>query len=340
MSKLLVTKRKARVSDEMRSLLRMAGDADYFKARAAQLAVTKALNLPLREGILHGDIVSGIFEETFFEAGQTPEWPKSFLTPDNAGDFVAYVSPQYGKIPQRQIAGDYVMVPTYMIQNAIDCSLRYIRDSRWDVVGKMEEVVLNGHVRKKNDDGFHTLLAAAAARNLVVNDSQAASGLFTKRLVSLMQTKMARLGGGNTASMGRRRLTDMYVSLECTQDMRAWDLTQIDEVTRREIFLATDEDQALNSIFGVRIHPLFELGVGQPYQTYTANTLGASVGSKEEFVLGLDLVNNDSFVMPIRQYVELHPDPMLHRELKFGMYSLEEYGFGVLENRSVLLGAA
>ena len=48
--------------------------------------------------------------------------------------------------------------------------------------------------------GTH-LLAAGVDRNIVVFDSDADAGQFTKRLVSLMKTVMRRNGGGNSLAI-------------------------------------------------------------------------------------------------------------------------------------------
>ena len=58
-----------------------------------------------------------------------------------------------------------------------------------------------------------------------------------------------------------------------------------------------------------------------------------------ENVVGLDLSSNDSFVMPVRQEVQIFEDDTLHRQKRAGMYGWAEHGFAVLDNRRVLLGA-
>ncbi|NDB60513.1 hypothetical protein EB001_19005, partial [bacterium] len=212
------------------------------------------------------------------------------------------------------------------------------RDARWDVVGRAMEVLEAQFVKKMNDDGWHTLLAAGVDRNIVVYDSDANAGLFTKRLVSLMKTVMRRNGGGNSASNNRGMLTDLYVSPEAMEDIRSWGLDQIDEVTRREIYTAADG--TLNRVFGINLHDRDELGEGQQYQLFYSSVLGGSLpGSKTELVVGLDLRKRDSFIMPVREQVQIFEDDTLHRQKRAGFYGWAEQGFAVLDNRRVLLGA-
>lgn len=325
---------------EMNALLRRAGSNDYEIAKAAQHEVAMALTLPLKQGVLKGDIIGGIFEPIKFEPGTSVEFPLDFLSPGTEKDFIAYTIPNVGRIPERHVEGDYVMVPTYDIGASIDWALKYSRDARWDVVGRAMQVMEGMFVRKSNDDGWHTILAAGVGRNLVTYDDESTSGLFTKRLVSLMRTVMRRNAGGNSTSLNRGHLTDLYMSPESVEDIRSWDLTQIDDVTRREIFVANGEPGSLTRIFGVNIHDIDELGVAQDYENYFVNVLGGSLPSdKQEIVVGLDLKNRDSFVMPIRAELEVFEDPTFHRQRRAGIYGTQEHGFSSLDGRRVLLGA-
>ena len=323
----------------MDKVLRTSGSYTRAESLEATRELAKALELPLRKGIINGDILNGIFEPIRLAESATPEFPLDFLAPGTEDEFVAYTMPNHGYIPQRNVEGDYVMVPTYDIAASIDWLLKYARDARWDVVGRAMQVMEAQFVKKLNDDGWHTLLTAAVDRNIIVLDSDASAGQFTKRLVSLMKTVMRRNGGGNSTSLNRGRLIDLFVSPEAMEDIRNWNVDQVDEVTRREIFVA-DGDNALNRIFGVNLHDLDELGEGQEYQLFYTNELsGTMPGTKVEVVVGLDLTNRDSFVMPIREEVQVFEDDTLHRQKRAGVYGWAELGYAALDNRRIMLGA-
>ena len=323
----------------MNAILRASGSYNKEEALKATSDLAKALELPLRQGVLDGNILDGIFEPIQLEQSATSEFPLDFLSPGTEKDFVAYTIPNHGYIPQRNVEGDYVMVPTYDIGASIDWLLKFARDARWDIVGRAMEVMEAQFVKKLNDDGWHTLVSAAVDRNIIVLDADAAAGQFTKRLVSLMKTVMRRNGGGNTTSMNRGALTDLYVSPEAMEDIRNWNVDQIDEITRREIFTA-DGDNALNRIFGVNLHDLDELGEGQEYQLFYSNQLSAGLPTGDvEMCVGLDLRRNDSFVMPIRETVQVFEDDTLHRQKRAGVYGWAEQGFACLDNRRVILGS-
>jgi hypothetical protein len=326
-------------SEKMNKLLKASGSYNRDESLAATRELAKALELPLRQGILNGDILDGIFEPIVLQESATPEFPLDFLSPGTEDEFVAYVIPNHGYIPHRTVEGDYVMVPTYDTGASIDWNLKYARDARWDIVGRAMEVLEAQFVKKLNDDGWHTVLSAAVDRNIIVLDSDAAAGQFTKRLVSLMKTVMRRQGGGNSTSLNRGKLTDLYVSPEAMEDIRAWNVDQVDEVTRREIFVS-DGDNALNRIFGVNLQDLDELGEGQEYQLFFANELSGTMPTGDvEIVVGLDLRKRDSFVMPIREQVQIFEDDNLHRQKKAGLYGWQESGFAALDGRRCVLGS-
>jgi len=329
-----------RPSDEFISLLRKSGDADINVAAAAQREFAKALELPLRKGVLVGNILSNIFETINVEPGSTTEFPLDLVSPGLEGEHVAYTNPGHGRIPERSVEGDYVMIPTYSIASSVDYLLRYAREARWDIVARAMQVMEAGFTKKMNDDGWHTILAAGVDRNILVYDADATAGLFSKRLVSLMQTVMRRNSGGNSASVGRGRLTDIYVSPEALEDIRNWGFDQVDDLTRREIYNAPVDGAPMTNVFGVRLHDLDELGEGQNYQSFFTTDLGGAVQASDlELVVGLDQSMTDSFVMPVKEQLQVFEDPTLHRQQRAGYYGFAELGFGVLDNRRVILGS-
>jgi hypothetical protein len=329
-----------RPSDEFIALLKRTGDTDINVATKAQHEFAKAFETPLRKAVLVGDNLNGIFQGIPLEPGATAEYPLDLVSPGMDGEHIAYTNPGHGRIPERAVESDYIAIPTYNIASSIDWLLRYSREAKWDIAGRAMELFMSGFTKKINDDGWQTILAAGVDRNILVYDADATEGVFTKRLVSLMQNTMRRNSGGNSGSGNRGRLTDLFVSPEALEDVRNWGMDQVDEVTRREIYLAGDNDTVLTTIFGVRIRALDELGLGQEYQEFFENQLGGEVQEDDaELVVGLDLGSNDSFVMPIKSPIEVFDDPALHRQQRVGYYGWTEVGFGVLDNRRVILGS-
>jgi hypothetical protein len=327
-----------KIDNEMIALLRATASENMEEAIVAQRALAGALTDPLRKGIFDADNLGGIFSRQVLAPGAQANYQLDFIRPGTEDiDFTAITLPKQGRIPERHVEGDELWVPTFRIANAIDWDLRYARDARWDIVARALEVLRMGFVRKINEDGWHTVLAAADARGLVVTDALAQNGQFTKELVSKMITAMTRNAGGNG---GSGKLTDIYCSMEAVEDIRAWDDSEIDEVTRREILQSAGKNML--RLYGVNIHPMTEFGVGQEYQNYMVNVLGRAVTGADagdaEFVVGLDLSTNDSFVSPVRQELQVFEDSALHRQQRAGYYAWMEHGFAILDNRRLLLG--
>lgn len=336
--------RKQLVSGDERNVIcdsfRKLGSTEAGVAQAANAEIAQAIALPLRQTLLSGNILGNIFEPMDFTSNPRVEFPLDLLTPGQEREYYAYVIPGEGRIPERRVEADYLMVPTYQIGNSIDCTLRFVRDANWPVIQRMIEILEAGFVKKLNDDGWQTILAAAVDRNIVINDPNATAGQFTPRLVSLFSTFMRRNGGGNTGTLNRSKLTDMYVSPEALMDVRAWTLDIVPDAYRAGVFNQGDSDTDNLNLWGVGIHALDELGEGQEYQNYFTTTLGGSMASGDlEIVVGLDLQRNDSFVHPVREALQIFEDNTVFRRGIFSLFGRLEGGFACLDSRRTLLAS-
>ena len=90
-----------RPSDEFIALLKRTGDSDQNVAYAAQREFAKALELPLRKGVLLGNILGDIFETIIVEPGASTEYPLDLISPGLEGEHVASTNPGHGRIPER-----------------------------------------------------------------------------------------------------------------------------------------------------------------------------------------------------------------------------------------------
>lgn len=329
--------------------LKLMGHSDKRVAEAAQRAFAEELIHPLRQGVFDRDNLGDIYTPQVIPPGATANYPLDFIRPGEESDWVAYTIAEQGRLPERRVEGSEINIPTFKIGSSIDWDLKFMQESRWDVVKRAIQVYEASFVRKINSDGWRTILTAAADRGLIVSASGAAvltgsnavavtppnQGEFTKELVSRMITAMTRGAGGN-GNAGR--LTDLYVSLEAMEAVRAWDTSRIDEFTRREIFVSPE--MGLAKIYGTIMHAMTEFGVGQEYQSYLTSVLSFSLPvNTAQFCVGLDLSTRDSFVMPIKEELVTYDDPALYRYQRMGLFGWMRHGFGVLDNRRVLLGA-
>ncbi len=320
------------------NLLRKSGSLNKAEALIAQSELTTALTSPLREGLLYVSTIGGVYTPEKVEPGSSTEIPLDLLAPGEEDNFVAYTNPGHGRIPERAVQSDYVTIPTYTLASSIDMLLRYAREAKWPVLVRAMNVLRSGFTKKMNDDGWKTIVAAGVDRNILVYDADAAVGQLTKRVVSNMKTAMKRQSGGINTGAGR--LTDIYLSPEALEEIRNWGVDQLDDTSRREVYTATDEANAITRLFGINMHSLFELGAGNQYQNfYTGALAGTFPGSDTELLVGLDLSSNDSFSMQVKQELAVFEDAELHRKQRMGWYAWAELGFGVLDTRRVILGS-
>lgn len=320
------------------ALLKRCGSEDRNVALAAQTEYAQAIAGTLRGGVLVGDVVRQLYTQITLGAGQHYlEYPLDILAPGEEDEYIAYTQPGTGRIPERHIEGDYVRVPTYKLANSIDWDLKFVQNVNYPVMNRIMEIFQAGFVKKINDDGWSVLISAAADRNVLVYDADATAGQFTKRVISLATTAMRRNGGGNTASLKRSKLTDVFGSPEMVEDIRNWGVDQLDDTSRREAYVAGDGADILTRVFGVNIHELDEFGEGQVYQAFYTDQLGASLQASDlELAIGLDMLNKDSFVMPVKQDVQVYNDDSMHRAQRQGIYGWCECGFAVLDSRRVI----
>lgn len=312
-------------------------DVHSPKAKAQNFSQAQAG--PIREGILDGDIISDIYVTEDFTETTDMRIPLDLLSPGTEKEHIAYVIPDHGKIPMRRVEADYIQLNTYPIGSSIDCTRRFLKNARFDVLRRMIEVLNMSFVKKNNDDGWQTLLSAAFGRGILAFDSDAAAGQFTPKLTSLMKTVMRRNGGGNSTSTNRRRLTDLYVSPEAFEDMSTWGASLVSDDIRSQI--QRSEEGAIRGLYGVNYHDLDEFGVGQEYQLYYTGTLSGSLAaSDEELVIGLDLTQPDkSFIHPVSEEIDITEDENLHRQGLVGFYGSYESGWAVLDVRYILAGS-
>lgn len=195
------------------------------------------------------------------------------------------------------------------------------------------------------------LLGPRPAPIYEISPGATGAGYLSKELINKMIVGFKRIG---------RTLTDLYISPEDAADIREWTDTDIDPVTRREIFQAA----GMGSLWNVALQEVqhlgatglyningnasaygkFTAGIGEVYNSYTLDNPNITSADGtistlgETQVIGFDLSVNDSLVMPIRKEYEAHEDPTLLRVQKAGFFGWAEIGFACLDSRMLGMG--
>lgn len=339
---------------------------ELFKATAsgneeARKAIAQAISVPILQLVRDASLARQLFAVEPLEPGAQASYPI-------ADDLEApiFVLPNLGYVPQNYVEapGEEVYVPTFSVGTSMDWSLKYARDGRIDIAQRAMRTAARAMVDYEEEAAWRLLapaatsafpgkglLSARPAPIVEIDSSSSAAGFLSKELINQMMVKMER---------NRRTLTDLYVSPEDMADIREWNDSQVDEQTRREIYISN----GAGGVFGVKLHKVHQLGATGKYNINSAssgfgifrvggggnfndynptneNTVdasGAVTTLGETQIYGFDLTSNDSLVMPIKQELQFFDDPALHREQKQGFYGWEEIGLAVLDTRMLVMG--
>ena len=342
--------------EQLRELYKATASGD----EQARIDLAQAITVPILQLVRDASLARQLFAVEQLEAGAQASYPV-------ANDFEApiFVLPKVGMVPQNYVEapGEEVYVPTFDLGTSFNWSLKYARDGRINIAARALRNAARAMIDYEEECGWRVIAPAVTSAftgygllgprpaPIVEIASHIASGFLSKELINQMMVKMRR---------NRRSLTDVYVSPEDMADIREWSDSQVDDATRREIFLSAGR----NEVFGVRLHEVHQLGatgryninsqssqsgifrVGStgkfndydPSDENVVNSDGQVVTAGETQIYGFDLDSNDSLVMPIRAELQFWDDPNLHRQRQQGFYGWEEVGFAALDPRMMVMG--
>jgi len=346
--------------NEMMELFRETAEMSPEGA-AKRKAFAAALTTPILQKIELESIMRQLFSVERLAPGAQAVYPvaEDFEIP-------VWVLPGLGYVAQNFIEGigEEVYVPTFTIDASADWKITYARDSRVDIASRAAARAAKDLANYEEECGWRVIMPAATSafsgKGLLgsrpapiyeIAPASTGAGYLSKELINKMIVGFKRTG---------RTLTDLYVSPEDAADIREWTDTDIDPVTRREIFQAA----GMGSLWNVQLHEVDHLGAvgmyningfGSAYgkfvcdstNTYNSYSLdnpnivdatGIVTTLGETQVLGFDLTVNDSLVMPIRKEYEAYDDPTLLRVQKQGFFGWAEIGFACLDSRMLGMG--
>jgi len=347
--------------NEMQALFKETANIHTPEGLAAYRAFAAALTAPILQKIELESIMRALFTVERLAPGAQAVYPvaEDFEIP-------VWVLPGLGYVAQNFIEGigEEVYVPTFTIDASADWKISYARDSRIDIAQRAAARAAKDLANYEEECGWRVIMPAATSsftgKGLLgsrpapiyeIVPSTTGAGYLSKELINKMIVGFKRIG---------RTLTDLYVSPEDAADIREWTDTDIDPVTRREIFQAS----GMGAVWNVKLHEIQHLGAtglyningytssygkfiadsGNNYNAYAIDNpnltnADGTVGTLGETqVIGFDMGNTDSLVMPIRKEYEAHDDPTLLRVQKQGFFGWAEIGFACLDSRMLGIG--
>ena len=344
----------------MQKLFANTAEITTSEGLAAYHAFAGALTTPILQRIELESIMRQLFSVENLAPGAQAVYPiaEDFEIP-------VWVLPGLGYAAQNFIEGigEEVYVPTFSINASADWKLSYARDSRIDIPMKAAARVAKDIANYEEECGWRVILpsvtSAFSGKGLLVSrpapiyeidPSSTGAGYFSKELINRMIVGFKRTG---------RTLTDIYLSPEDMADIREWTDTDIDPVTRREVF----QSSGMSKIWNITFHEVHHLGATGLYNingagsefgkfvatnnTFNAYTIsnpnvtaadGTVTTLGETQILGFDLTANDSLVMPVRESYVAHEDANLLRSQKSGFFGWETVGYACLDSRMMGMG--
>ena len=346
---------------EMKALFKETAAIDTPEGKAAYKEFCAAIRTPILQEVKYRSVARELFAVEVLEPGAQAVYPV-------ADDFElpVWVLPGLGYAAQNFVegVGEDVYVPTFSINTAADWKLQYARESRVDIAARAARKAAAAIAEYEEECAWRVIVPAGTT-------NFAATGLLPARSAPVYEVDATAVGAGylskeliNKMIVGFQRvdreLTDLWVSPEDAADIREWTDTDIDPVTRREIFQAA----GMGRIWNIQLHVLPHLGGpgkfnindstaaygifqgdgSDEYNDYSmdnpniVDSSGSVTTAGETQIWGFDMGAQDSLVMPIKQEFEVYDDPNLHRRQKQGFYGWQEQGFACLDPRMLGMG--
>jgi len=354
---------KLKNTPEQEALIRAMGSRVASESIAAQEAFAAFLG-PVVSQVLQKAATAGqIFTDTSYDPDDSPSFPLDLYYNEGAGYVSVYSQNMAGGIPTSQdvFAGQELKFSPYRLDSAVSFTKKYARRGRLDVISKAVERMAQEVLVKQERNAWAVVLKALSSGSTqglshVINSgtgSGSSNMSFSVALLSQLMTRIKRINSAFNGTVGdstpsaafSKGVTDLYVSPEVMQAIRGFayqpvsisttndalptTLTNLPDSAREEIYRGA----GAQSIFGVNLVELLELGVGKKYTTlfgsfYTSSNFTAG---NHEVLVGVDN-SKGAFIRAIATnadtgaaFTALPDDQFNQRAEKIGFYgSLEE----------------
>lgn len=377
-------------TDKNVALLKKLASKDRAEAESAHVSLAEFIGPILQEVINTAPTLSSLFQKMTFNENDSPSIPLDLYTNTTEEDFLrVWSQSEPGGMPYNQPTPPTreLKFSTYRLDSAVAFNKKYAQQSRLDIVGKTMERLAQEIMLKQERNSAALLLRALAQAKTKIKGVDTSHVIRAQepdrfilhdfnRLFTLIKRIYSSWNGGTAAGGRGRGLTDIIVSPEIVQELRALAYNPINTkagvlsgtaaagYTNTAITLPDAQRQAIYQnggipeFYGVNIMEINELGVGYKYNDLFAYFAGSTSypaypstgagttfnGTNEEIILGLDLASTQSLVRPVAVDAEngaefrVSPDDQfLVRAGKVGFYGALEEGRLILDER-VLTG--
>ena len=379
---------KLKNTPEQVELIKAMGSKNQLVAREAQEAFAAFLGPVVRRVLQQAATAGAVYTDAPFNQDEGASYPLDIYYNETNDGYVSVWSQNVaGGLPTSQdvSAVQELKIATYRLDAAVSITKKYARQARLDVVSKLIERMSQEVLLKQERNAWAVVLNALAnaspssvpAASVGITSLKAGShvipaynqGRFQLQDLNKLMTLNKRINqswaGGTTDAAYSNGITDLYVSPEIKEQLRAFAYQPMNTVqatsgqtsiplpdnVRTEVF----NSAGMQEIYGVNIVELNELGVGQKYNTLfdefdsgnvgphsSAGTADSFTGSDDELLVGVDN-SKGAFVRAIAQdsdtgdtFSTSPDDQFTQRNERIGFYGSLEEGRVCIDARAVV----
>lgn len=376
---------KIQNTPEQVELVKAMGSKNREEAYEAQVTLAGFVGPVVSQVINNAPTISNLFSSFTFNPDDNPTIPLETYFDIFDEDYIkVYSQSVAGGLPSNHIqpTSAELKFATYDLESAFSFDRKYAERSRLDVVGKTFTRMAQEFLLKQERTSANLIMSAAAgastgsaaftAQNRHIFRTAQANRFLLDDLNKLF-TKAKRANSswaGGTPSGARRGITDLLVSPEVTEQIRAMAYNPINTLapngsavgaTSQPIAL-TDEDRrsiftqaGLTEFFGVSIMEVLEMGVGKRFNEIfgavagstdylnhgSTSASGVFAEASEELILAIDR-SRDTFMKAVavdpdlNSSVEIMPDDQfVSRQKKIGFWGNVHEGRVVIDTRAI-----
>jgi len=363
-------KLKLKNTPEQVELIKAMGSRDAAVANEATQAFAAFVGPVVREVLMQAGSASLIYSDMEYDEDDSPSLPLDLYYDEEQNYITVWSQAVAGGLPTSEVSGmNELKITTYRLDSAVSFLKRYTRRGRLDVVSKALERMSNEVLIKQERNAWALVLKAlaeASTNSLSHCIGGSTESVIVPHDINRLMTRIKRINtsyaDGTPANNAAKGITDMFVSPEIMQQVRAFAYNPVNSTGTNTDIPLTDNvrDQIWNSggmgeIYGVTMHELLELGAAKKYNTLfkalidsaSATIVGGGdtgtfVDADDEVLVGVDL-SRDAFVRPVARQSEsggtfsvLPDDQFVARQEKQGFYGFLEEGRVCVDARAVV----
>lgn len=372
---------KLKNTPEQVELIKKVGSRNVVESAEAMEALAAFVGPVIQKVLAQAGTASMIYRDMEYNEDDSPSYPLDLYYNEAAGLVSVWAQNVAGGLPSNYMDQPVqeLKIATYRLDSAVSFNKKYARKARLDVVSGALDRMAQEVLVKQERNAWAVILKAlgAAATKDGRSVSYSASGALKHLIAPIGGARAFDMGclndlilrfkrinvsfaGGTPSDASARGLTDLFISPEIKAKIRAFSFnplfattsatqTQLSEDVRTEIY----RGGGMESLFGINIIELVELGKSQKYNTlfdsFDVTTYPDINGSNaitfatasHDLSIGLDL-SRDAFIRPVATNAEsggqltvLPDDQFVSRAEKTGFYGFLEEGRICIDARAI-----